>query len=954
MAITERVRLILEQTTRNPRAAANLARDIKSVSTAAKQGTGVVDRYGREINQVTTAATRATNALKKTERQIKQTNRASKSGGGGGLSGFAGRAGGAIRGVAGGAAGAVGILGGAAIGAGLVEFGRGALAAAAGVQRLEKTLDTSARVFNINRDAMRGTRREIEALGLTSTQALDAIQLFTRAGANQSQIVTLIGVAFDAAARRGLTLEDAVNRLALGVAKGEPELLDELGIVLKLGEAFKSYAKSLGLANANSLTAAQRAKAVVAAIAANAEQGGEFADTANTLSINILKAEQSSLRLEEAIGKLFTDEATAAAKAYASAVKGVADAVESINEQKVLETKFQNIRKEVEAALGFIEQVSPGFSAGGFVLPSRVTTGPTKAVNRRAQDITNQRFFESVQRDREAIELGKFADPGLALTNDRAVELDALAEAARVAATKAAAEAAKQLDSARKRTESLEKQERLAAAQTDVEKIILRARFEAAQAVTPGLASRLTSNVFQPQVQRALRGRSIELQRVPGIGTTIPGIVERLAAEQGAGLGSRATRTIGADLFGTGGLQRGLDQRAGLTRQVVDAEVRLAEIRSRSSGDILGVERARISAALRVFAITRDEAELQREVTQARLDSEIRVAELRQRGAEQFSESARQAFDALTSGGEGGFSSFIRSQFKAVQREIVGNAAGELFRAGGGLGLGSAIGGQVRDGKLTSIGRILQGTPLAVDPGELVQRENTTATTLNTAALNATSTELVNLRNSAISSSGGGGSAGAGGLIPSLLGAGGGFKDSDIVGLDIFGDLGGKGKKSGNLRKGIQAGIGIGTAIGGFRRGGTGGTLQGIGGAATAIAPFAGPAAPFVAAGGAILTTLSSFFGDSAEKRRREIEETIALNAASLPNPQDLSFAVSGASRDAFGGVRGSSTVTINISAIDAKSISDRSEDIVAAVRKGMTEDGGGTVDDFRTQLITG
>ena len=45
----------------------------------------------------------------------------------------------------------------------------------------------------------------------------------------------------------GRDVTDSFNRLVRGVTKAEPELLDELGIILRLEEATTKYAASLGL-----------------------------------------------------------------------------------------------------------------------------------------------------------------------------------------------------------------------------------------------------------------------------------------------------------------------------------------------------------------------------------------------------------------------------------------------------------------------------------------------------------------------------------------------------------------------------------------------------------------------------------------------------------------------------------------------------------------------------------
>ena len=187
----------------------------------------------------------------------------------------------------------------------LVGFAQNAVRAAARAEQLSISLDVLARRTNVSRLAMERTEERLRSMRLTQVQARDAIQLFTRAGAKQQEIIQLVGVAYDAAARRGLTLDDALRRLADATAKAEPELLDELGIVIKLGEVYSKYAKQLGITNANTLTAVQRSRALVEALAENAKRGGEFSATTNTLSRSLQLAGQSSKLLSERLGGVF-------------------------------------------------------------------------------------------------------------------------------------------------------------------------------------------------------------------------------------------------------------------------------------------------------------------------------------------------------------------------------------------------------------------------------------------------------------------------------------------------------------------------------------------------------------------------------------------------------------------------------------------------------------------------
>ena len=197
-----------------------------------------------------------------------------------------------MRGTVGGFVGFAALGGAYQLGQAIKDLALESVNTAGRIEQLDISLDVLSKRQGIVRSNLRATERVLASYELTTIQSLDAIQLFTRAGAKQEEVLKLTRVAFDAAARRGLTLEDALRRLADATAKAEPELLDELGIVIKLSEVYSDYAKKLGITNANTLTAVQRSRALVEALAANADKGGEFAATLGTLSRNTLELSQ--------------------------------------------------------------------------------------------------------------------------------------------------------------------------------------------------------------------------------------------------------------------------------------------------------------------------------------------------------------------------------------------------------------------------------------------------------------------------------------------------------------------------------------------------------------------------------------------------------------------------------------------------------------------------------------
>jgi hypothetical protein len=76
--------------------------------------------------------------------------------------------------------------------------------------------------------------------------SMTAVAQASSGGLNNKQILELGDVAKKASEALGLAMPDAISRLSRGITKIEPELLDELGIFVKVDEASQKYALSIG------------------------------------------------------------------------------------------------------------------------------------------------------------------------------------------------------------------------------------------------------------------------------------------------------------------------------------------------------------------------------------------------------------------------------------------------------------------------------------------------------------------------------------------------------------------------------------------------------------------------------------------------------------------------------------------------------------------------------------
>lgn len=95
---------------------------------------------------------------------------------------------------------------------------------------------------------------------LSIKQAAETANIALAAGFNVSQIAQINEVATKASKALGRDLTDSINRLSRGVAKLEPELLDELGIFTRIEPAVEAYAAKIGR-SVSSLTNFERRQA---------------------------------------------------------------------------------------------------------------------------------------------------------------------------------------------------------------------------------------------------------------------------------------------------------------------------------------------------------------------------------------------------------------------------------------------------------------------------------------------------------------------------------------------------------------------------------------------------------------------------------------------------------------------------------------------------------------------
>ena len=155
------------------------------------------------------------------------------------------------------------------------------LQSAGDLATLQKGQQAYASATGIGLKTLTGRIQEATNNQIAFKEAAQAAAIGTAAGLSGDQLERLGGAAKDVSLLLGRDVTDSFNRLVRGVTKAEPELLDELGIVLRLKDATEEYARALGK-NANDLTTFERSQAVANNVLGQAEEKyGKIIDIVN-------------------------------------------------------------------------------------------------------------------------------------------------------------------------------------------------------------------------------------------------------------------------------------------------------------------------------------------------------------------------------------------------------------------------------------------------------------------------------------------------------------------------------------------------------------------------------------------------------------------------------------------------------------------------------------------------
>ena len=144
---------------------------------------------------------------------------------------------------------------------------------------------------------------EITDNAISAEQAMRATAVGVSAGFSEDQLSGLAEVAKGASLALGRDMADAMDRLIRGAAKLEPEILDELGIMVRLDQAAEDYARTLNK-NVNELTQFEKRMAFTnAIITQGSEKFGELGQSMEASAFSKLAASLSDIS-KSVIGSL--------------------------------------------------------------------------------------------------------------------------------------------------------------------------------------------------------------------------------------------------------------------------------------------------------------------------------------------------------------------------------------------------------------------------------------------------------------------------------------------------------------------------------------------------------------------------------------------------------------------------------------------------------------------------
>jgi len=178
----------------------------------------------------------------------------------------------------------------------------GGLQRAAQLSQLEEGFNRLANSSGRTASIMVNSIQSITNEAVSANQSMRVAAMGFSAGFSTDQMEGLTRVAKGASIALGRDLPDALDRLVRGTAKLEPEILDELGIFVRLDDAVEQYADTLGKAGSE-LTQTERRQAFLnATLSQGILKFGQIGDSIDTnpydkLAANFKKISDTALNI---------------------------------------------------------------------------------------------------------------------------------------------------------------------------------------------------------------------------------------------------------------------------------------------------------------------------------------------------------------------------------------------------------------------------------------------------------------------------------------------------------------------------------------------------------------------------------------------------------------------------------------------------------------------------------
>jgi DNA-binding ferritin-like protein (Dps family) len=123
-------------------------------------------------------------------------------------------------------------------------------------------------------------------------EASTSVALASTSGISSKQIIKMTEAAVNSSTALGRSVSDTMDRLTRGIVKAEPEILDEIGVIIRLDKVYKDYAESVSKSTTE-LTEGEKASARYTAIMGQLES--KFGGIADKIDPNHFQALASTV-----------------------------------------------------------------------------------------------------------------------------------------------------------------------------------------------------------------------------------------------------------------------------------------------------------------------------------------------------------------------------------------------------------------------------------------------------------------------------------------------------------------------------------------------------------------------------------------------------------------------------------------------------------------------------------